>query len=386
MLEKTKLYNIIKKILLGAASKEEEETINQHFSKHFDSTEWEEEYLGNKEKIKRNILAKLERHITNQKTSYKKIYYKRFIAAAALIFIISVSLLMYMKPDKLMMQKTDIENRYLEPGTDKASLELADGRIINLEDLKAGKLHKEPSFTIEKSDEGIINYIFHGTNKLDENASTKWNTIRTPYGGKYHIILGDGTKVWMNAGSSLTFPEHFSKNERTVQAYGEIFFEVFHDKSAPFIVHTKGVEIQVLGTSFNLSTYENANNKTQPSIALMDGLVLLKTNKASAKILPGTKATIIEGHITSSNFDTESEISWKDNYFIFKDQNITKILDAMARWYNAEIVYKGNQWQDKNFTIRMSRRNNLQEILSIIERTESIKFQIKGRRVIVSKK
>lgn len=383
-MEKNKLYNIIKKILIGAANKEEEESINQHFSKHFNSTEWEEQSLGNKEKMQQKILTQVEQKIIYEKPTYKNIYYKYYAIAASLVFIITASILIYINSNNKMTLKTDFQTSSLKPGTDKASLELADGRIINLEDLKVGKLHQEASFSIEKSEEGTINYNYQSSTKIKENVPIKWNTLRTPFGGKYHIVLADGTKVWMNAGSSLTFPEHFSQKERTVHAFGEVFFDVFHDKSAPFIVHTEGVEIQVLGTSFNLSNYTKFDNQTSTSIALLEGAVQLKSEKKTTKLTPGNKATIINNTLNITPFDQESEMAWKNNQFIFKDKNIKEIMEHLSRWYNVKVEYLGEDWQNKNFTIRMSRRDDLEEILSIIEKTQSIKFQTKERRIIIS--
>jgi ferric-dicitrate binding protein FerR (iron transport regulator) len=140
------------------------------------------------------------------------------------------------------------------------------------------------------------------------------------------------------------------------------------------------MDIQVLGTSFNVSTYED---NMYPMVSLIEGAVQVKTGTAISKLTPGQRASIDNDQIHVGLFDIESEIAWKNDYFLFKNKNIKEIMSDLARWYGAEVEYQGENWADKNYTIRISRRENIEEILSIIELTESVKFKIKGRRIIV---
>ncbi|ERJ59896.1 FecR family protein [Sphingobacterium paucimobilis] len=365
------LLHYIKNVLRNENTPEEEDIVNQHFFEAFDSQEWDETRLGNKEERKSNILAGVESKMGARKTINFKVVV-RYAAAVAIVGFLGFWGWSFFDNKEQISLPKDV----LTPGGDVAVLELGDGTRFDLTGLTEGEAYEKSGVIISRNAEGELEYAYQAMD--EEQATAEWNTLTTPMGGKYSIVLADGTKAWLNAGSTLTFPSAFQNGKRIVKAQGEVYFEVSKDENKPFIVQAKGFDIQVLGTSFNLSAYDDI-----ASVALIEGSVEIKTPSVNSKIKPGQKAKIHPGDIAISPFDIETEIAWKDNYFIFKDRNIKEIMASLARWYNAEIDYVGRDWEDKNYTIRMSRNQDIKDVLSIIELTKSVKFKIEERRITV---
>lgn len=374
--------SFIKKILSGTSSKEEEQHVNESMYRSFLSQNWSKEQFGDKEDVHNNILMGLSKAIDQEKKLPRRTsIYKKVASIAAAVLLVLFTALFVSDYSRNQTSKNSLTSQktILQPGSDSAILELNNGTKISLESLKVGKTYVGSGFSIKKTATGNLEY--HYTENNSEGASENWNTLRTPLGGRYQIVLADGTKVWLNAGSTLTFPQRFSKDERMVMAQGEVFFEVSHNKTKPFVVRTNRMDVRVLGTSFNLNVYEDSE---KPSVSLIEGSVQMKAGAAMSILAPGQKGLIEKNKIRVDVFDAESEIAWKDNYFIFKNQNIKEIMSSLARWYNADIEYQGEGWDDLFFTVRISRREHIQEILSLIELTGTVKFKISGRRVIVS--
>lgn len=383
-MEKKDIITLIRRIISGTSVKGEEDVVNTHFNESFHKQEWNDMKWGSKEDVEHRISERVKEQIALSRKPYVKSVFRRYLPYAAAFFLFSIlgGLIWNVSREDDHQGLTHVSDALmLKPGEDRALLELSGGEIIDLENLTVGEVYVKEGFSVRKTESGVLEYV-HNTSDRVEVVENKWNTLRTPLGGKYHIVLADGTKVWMNAGSSLSFPEQFAGNQRVVKATGEIYFEVSHDETKPFIVSSNGVDIKVLGTAFNLSAYQDVN---QHSVSLVTGSVELVTKKGITKLIPGQKGIVSELGVQIGAFDVESELAWKDNYFVFKDRNIKEIMAALARWYDAEIEYNGLGWDDVNFTIRISRREDIKEILSIIELTKSVKFQIKGRRVVVSK-
>lgn len=375
-------------MLSGSSTQEEESQVDQHFYDSFYEEGWDEKKLGDKKDVERRILSRVYEHVSKRHVSRSEhssfLKYWKYAAVLALFVCIGIIGQQYVY-NSSPSESTDPVHEVLQPGSDMASLELSDGTVLNLADLQVGEQYVNAGFLLEKTEEGNLKYLYARGGETSDKEN-KWSTLKTPLGGRYQISLADGTKVWLNAGSSLTFPESFPGNKRVVEASGEMYFEVSHNKTKPFIVQVQGMDIHVLGTSFNLSAYEdNVTTSSGASVALVEGSIQIKTsNQHSSVLYPGQKGTVNQKGIEITAFDKESEVAWKDDYFIFKDKNIKEIMASLGRWYNAEVEFLGEGWADKNFTIRMSRREGIDEILSLIELTKSVKFKIVGRRVIVS--
>lgn len=385
-MDKKKILYFIQKIVNGTASHEEEARVDKHFQQAFYSEDWDEEAYGNKKEVEERIISKVNEHVYKSGNKPKILRMHRYLRyAASVVLLLGIAVFVKYYIDQTKDNNVEANREVLKPGADLASLQLSDGTILDLNNLQIGKDLEKSGIVVTKTDTGNLEYVFKGKNTISDKI--EWNTLTTPIGGKYQIVLIDGTKVWLNSGSSLSFPSHFEKNQRVVKVSGEVYFEVAHDSSKPFLVNVKGFEVQVLGTKFNVSTYYDDGIRVSPSVALVEGSVKLRSDEGESRVLvPGQKAVVGKQGIGVEKFDVESEIAWKDNYFIFKDKNIKEIMVFLSRWYDADVLYIGDEWEDKTFTIRMSRREKIEEILSIIELTKSIEFKIEGRRVTVYSK
>nr|WP_067055209.1 FecR family protein [Mucilaginibacter sp. L294] len=307
----------------------------------------------------------------------------RIAAAAALLLFVSVSAYYLLhktapvKPTAIaQIQKPDFK-----PGGNKAILTLADGKQIWLKDATNGKLAEQGAVVINKTAEGKVIYDALAGNTIA--AASAFNTMSTPRGGQYQLTLADGTKVWLNAASSITFPVVFSKNERKVRVNGEAYFEVAHDAGKPFIVATGNQEITVLGTHFNVKAYDD---DAGISTTLLAGSIRIK-NLTSGKadlLTPGQQAKIYrdKNDINIKTVNTDDVISWKNGYFLFDNQEIKSIMKIMSRWYDVDIEYKNTNKQDR-FGGTFSRSSNMSEILNNLERIGNIHFKMEAKKVIV---
>lgn len=318
--------------------------------------------------------------------SSKNTLWPRFISAAAIIIIISVGTLFYMNN----LKKTDEKHAILgvqndiSPGGNIATLTLADGRKISLTDAKNGQLAEQSGIKISKTADGQL--VYNISDSQNNSHSLTYNTIETPPGGQYQVILPDGTKVWLNSASSLRYPVKFTGNERKVEISGEAYFEVTHNGQMPFRVINSNQIVEVLGTHFNIMAYPDENST---KTTLLEGSVrIIKENKSKV-ISPGQQTRVKNGEIDVASVDVTQVIAWKEGYFMFKNEDIQSIMRQISRWYNLEVNYEGNI-PERVFGAKISRTRNVSEVLEILESTGSIHFKIipgdaygKERRIIV---
>ncbi len=315
-----------------------------------------------------------------------KTIWPRYISAAAIIIIISVGALFYMdylKKSEAKHAVSEAKND-ISPGGNIATLTLADGRKISLTDAKNGHLAEQSGIKISKTADGQL--VYNIANNENSSQSLSYNTIETPAGGQYQVILPDGSKVWLNSASSLRYPVRFTGNERKVEISGEAYFEVAHNNKMPFRVINSNQTVEVLGTHFNIMAYpdESSTNTT-----LLEGSVKnIKENKSKI-ISPGQQTRVKNGNIDVASVDVTQAIAWKEGYFMFKNEDIQSIMRQISRWYNLEVKYEG-QIPERVFGAKISRARNVSEVLEILESTGSIHFKIipgdaqgKERRIIV---
>lgn len=269
-------------------------------------------------------------------------------------------------------------------GGNKASLTLADGRTYDLNTITEGNLSVQPGTTIDKSKGEVI----YGKNGANE-GSVAYNVLRTPLGGQYKIVLPDGSRAWLNAGSSLKYPTAFKGNKRDVEMTGEVYFEIEPDKTRPFLVRVtdknvkgKDMEITVLGTHFNISSY---GDEPTMQTTLLEGSVRVKKDEVIKVLTPGQQARVVTGEaaldITVKAVDTESVVAWKEGRFEFNG-NIREIMRQISRWYDLDVKYEGNV-ERKSFAGTISRKNNVSEVLKMLEMTGGIQFRIDDRKITV---
>ncbi len=303
----------------------------------------------------------------------------RLAAAAVILFALAAGgyvAFFNNKNNQLATAKATVQND-IAPGGNKATLTLADGSVVVLNDQQNGTLLNQGSTKVIKLGDGRIAY--NGANAGIGQVS--YNTIATPRGGKYQVALADGSLVWLNAASSIKFPAAFTGRERDVEITGEVYFEVAKNKAMPFVVKAGGVKVQVLGTHFNVMSYaDEAAVKT----TLLEGSVKVLNGASTTVIKPGQQAKInngANGIEVLDNVDTDETVAWKNDLFIFNNAGIETIMRQIARWYDVEVSYDGPITTD-HFTGKVSRNSTAGQVLKILELSD-IHFTITGKKIIV---
>ncbi|QEM07176.1 FecR family protein [Mucilaginibacter rubeus] len=316
----------------------------------------------------------------NRNTSIQsKLSLRKVIAvAAAILLFLTVGIYIRKVSDKQQMAKNGASFNKISPGGNKAMLTLANGSKIILETAKKGLLANQRNSTVDKTADGKL--VYNASNKQVNNQepSSEYNTISTPNGGQYQVVLPDGTHVWLNAASSLKFPVAFAGKERNVELSGEAYFEVAKNKTMPFRVTVNHSVVEVLGTHFNIMGYtdEKSTNTT-----LLEGSVKVISGKDQKLIAPGEQARVNES-IQVSKVNAAQAIEWKNGNFNFAHENIETIMRKVARWYNVSIQYQGPATHE-GFVGTVPRSENITEVLNALELTGLVHFKIVERRVIV---
>jgi transmembrane sensor len=269
----------------------------------------------------------------------------------------------------------------IAPGKNTAIITLA-GQVIKLSNAKTGVVISEHKLTYSDGAE-IRDQVRR------EGAQTV--TASTPPGGTYQVTLPDGTKVWLNAASTLKFPSTFSGLvNRKIELSGEAYFEVFKNKKQPFVVRARKMELTVLGTHFNVNAYDDEQNT---KATLLEGSVkvqALNTQGISPLshafyILKPDQEAILTGssQLSVAAADIDETMAWKNGQFIFKDETLGSIMKRVARWYNVQVVYQPEVATIK-FSGTISRFENISKILRILQATEKVRFKIEGRKIYVT--
>jgi transmembrane sensor len=298
-----------------------------------------------------------------------------FIAAASVVIAVAAIYLIQPKKTSQGIEPIQVATNDAPPGGNKATLTLSNGTVINLEERGTGIIQNKPETKIEKKEDGLLMY-----EKLTDTKQTNFNTVSIPRGGQYALTLSDGSKVWLNALSSLKFPEQFSDSLRVVELTGEAFFQVSKDSEHPFIVKmADGEQVKVLGTQFNVSSYKDEESKT---ITLIEGSVQVNSKNDRLHITPGQQARIINGNLQlEKHADTEAATGWKNGSFVFRDADIYNIMRQAERWYDVNVIYRTTSSEHFNFSI--SRNEPLSKILHLMELTGKIHFKIENKTVYV---
>ena len=339
------------------------------------SPEVKEDLKRTKKRIIREITGGETRRFTVKNSTLFK------IAAILLLF---VSIVFF----KVYTGKQNLAND-VAPGGNKAVLTLADGSKIILDHASKGNLAQQAGVQVIKASNGQLVYTIKETADAGKvPAGNLTNTISTPRGGQYQVNLPDGTRVWLNAASSLKFPLRFTGlKERKVELKGEAYFEVEKDASRPFIVQSDQQTVQVIGTHFNINSYgDELNTKT----TLLEGAVKVTALKGpeevQAFLKPGQQARVSSSSklIDVKRVDPMTEIAWKNGQFFFENESIENIMKQISRWYDVEVVYEDDV-TGKTVWGSVTRYTNVSKVLSILELTGEIHFKVEGRRIIVHK-
>lgn len=309
---------------------------------------------------------------------YKRSFY-RISAAAVLLMFVSVCAWLYIQKGEdaqTQISKSQFGTD-IAPGGNKAFLTLANGTKLSLTDAVDGEISREAGVVITKADDGQLLYTVVNTNP-NKIGSPKFNVIETPRGGQYQVSLPDGTRIWLNASSSLRYPTAFTGKERRVELLGEAYFEVAENKNMPFKVISNNQVVEVLGTNFNINAYpEEETIKT----TLLQGSVNVQIGNNSAVLQPGQQALVGQA-IQVKSVDLQESIAWKNGRTQFSNADIQNIMRMLSRWYDVDVDYQG-KIVNTDFGGSISRSKNISEILKLLELTGDVHFKIEGRRVIV---
>jgi ferric-dicitrate binding protein FerR (iron transport regulator) len=309
----------------------------------------------------------------------------RWIAyAAAVVLLAALTITLNKRQDIKHPQSLANQYKDLPPGTNKAVLTLADGSTIVLDSAKHGQIASQQHAVIKEDENGKV--VYEATDEAQNPATSTpaetiaMNMLTTPRGGQYQVVLPDGTKVWLNAASSLKYPTAFTGNERRVELTGEAYFEVSKDPSKPFNVKTASQTVTVLGTHFNINSYtdEGATKTT-----LLEGSVRVTGNTGqSVKIKPGQQAINALNSIEiNENANIDEAVAWKNGKFVFSNTDLQTIMRQLSRWYDVDVEYQGKTEQ-KHYMGRISRNVPVSQIFEILK-TSGLNFTINGRKIIV---
>lgn len=304
------------------------------------------------------------------------------VAAASVMAIIAVSILLLIRTRSANPKEmsTRLSGQHdVKPGGNRAILTLGDGSEIVLDSAADGAITLQGNTKVIKSGSGQLAYNKSITQESNP-VKALFNTLTIPRGGQYQLTLPDGTKVWLNAVSSLRYPTAFAGNERRVELTGEAYFEVAKNSHAPFRVQAGSMQVDVLGTGFNVMAYPE---EQQVRTTLVEGAVNVLNDKTSVLLQPGQQARLSQrGLLTVTGHpDMEEELAWKNGDFRFKNSNITLIMRSLARWYDVDVTYDSKPVD--LFNVDIPRNVSLSEVLKLLELTNSVHFQIDGKKVTV---
>jgi transmembrane sensor len=383
---KQEFLQLIDKYLIGEASKEEEQLLLNFFDSFQSEVEWNEKLYGVKHQLEEKMLKRLQAAIKVQaKSTHAGIRFLSLknIAAAIIAFALITTAVFYIfkpiaKQPLIALQKPIKFDA--EPGSNKAILTLANGSKLVLNAAKNGVLAKNRQISIKKTKDGQLIYLVESTKDINADSTVAYNTISTPVGGQYQVILPDGTMVWLNAASSLKFPTVFKGRQRVVELTGEAYFEVAKNRDMPFSVNVNDMQVKVLGTHFNIMAYTN-----EPAIktTLLEGSVALSNGLVNNTLKPGQQGVLNKrGEIKVLNVDAAHYIAWKNGYFEFNRSNIREIMNQLSRWYGTEVSYTGNI-PDDEFVGRIERSAKLSQVLHILQLSK-VNFKLQDKKIIVT--
>lgn len=303
-------------------------------------------------------------------------------AAAVLILLAGGFYALFFKADTVQPEiaSTVVIKKDFKPGGNNAVLTLANGKQVILDSVNAGVLSMQGKTKVIKVKGGLLSYN-QQSSIGNQQSSIQYNMITTPRGGQYEVVLPDGTRVWLNAASSIRFPTAFTGKEREVQITGEAYFEVAKKVDQPFKVLVRGMTVNVLGTQFNVMAY---NDESEIKTTLVQGKVKVVTNNGQSEVLePSEQAMINENGEMSivKNANINEIIAWKNNLFWFDNDNVQEIIKQLSRWYDVDIQIKGDI--PDLFTGSIPRNIAFSKVFEVLQKTGSIQYKIENNKTII---
>lgn len=329
------------------------------------------------------ILNEIHKKILQPKTQSNvfQLWIRRIAVAACVIGVMATGILYAIKKNTTNIaanhSKSKTFSNDVNAGGVKATLTLANGARVILDDAKNGTLSNQGNTKVIKTN-GKLAYNAENNSLM----ASVYNTVSTPRGGRYQVVLPDGSQVWLNAASSIRFPTAFTGKERKVEITGEAYFEVAKNKALPFVVKVNDAEVRVFGTHFNVMAY---SDEDVVKTTLLEGSVQFSNGSSSYMLKPGEQSELDKsGQVkVNSDVDVESVIAWKNNLFDFENADIDDIMRQLSRWYDVDVVYNSKKVNERFFA-EIPSTSNLSDVLKALELTGKVKFDIQGRKIIIN--
>lgn len=336
----------------------------------------------------KKAFIKVERKIENENIPVKTFRliptYWKYAAAIAVLLVSTYFAARYLVQPKT----TSVAESHIVAGKQKAILVTSNNQQIELDSSASKQLYAD-EYTQVVQKKSTLNYTSIDSLDADINKEIAYNTLITPMGGEYTVILSDGSEVMLNAGSSLKYPVVFSGNTREVMLEGEAFFKVAKSKSSSFLVKTNQITTIVYGTEFNVSVYGNDELVQTTLIEGSVGISINSSNTSSElKIKSGQQYIYDKGtrSVETKEVDTELYIAWTKGMFVFENEPIDNILKVMSRWYDFKFEFKDDNLKDQRFTISIGRYDHVSKILDLISASSELKFEAREGTIIISQK
>lgn len=388
-METSQLEALIKKYNRGQCTPEEKQWLEQWYLS-FEWTQQEELPQAALKEFKEEVWHNLQRTpnegVASPEPPLIPIHNKQgnrwwyYGAAAILLLAGSIYFLTNNQPPEndlaQVKNETQVQKPIL-PGTSKASLTMADGSVISLDSAAVTQLKEADGTTIDKR-LGTIVY----NNTIEKNKKILYNTLHIPRGGEYQLVLPDGSKVWLNAASSLRFPTSFTEKERTVYLTGEAYFEIAKNQAQPFkVVLEKDMEIQVVGTHFNVMAY---NDEDYIKTTLAEGKIKFKNASHTVFLNPAQQAALKKNtqQLEVKGVDIDKEIAWKNGMIEFHDDDLPYIMRQLARWYDVEVSFEGSI-PGGSYNGSIARKATLPEVMQILK-LAGVKYWLDNKKVVIT--
>lgn len=335
------------------------------------------------EKTRAEIWKAIEKQTLQVKGS-SRYNLRPMLAAASILLVFGVSIWFYTSSDKKIVQSDRLkDDKQVGRSTEqKVMLTLADGTTVPLDQTGNTSLPRQAGSEVITKRDGSIEYRINGS-VSSRDSEPAYNTLTIPRGASFHLTLSDGTHVWLNSASSITYPAAFTGTERSVKITGEAYFEVARSKEKPFLVRSGDQTVRVLGTHFNVLAYAG-----EPAIVttLLEGSIKVLKNDSQVILEPGQAASnhVNSGSIKVTTVNAQEAIAWKRGYFIFNNESLESIMKKIARWYDIDVEFR-DDIKSKRFWGTYSQDKTLDDLLKTLEQTGDVHFKKDGRRITVMK-
>lgn len=360
------LSRLAEKYLAGKATPEERRLLDEWYYEH-PADGWVAEIHEDEAHLGARMLARL------QPAPVRRL--PRWAAAAALVLALGIGGAVYFAAKHPVKAPVQALAHDVAPGSQRALLTLSDGSTVELDSSRDAVLASQGGSRVRQVKGGELAY-----EKTSGKTEPLWNTLSVPRGGQYKLVLPDGSKVWLNAASSIRYPVAFTGSDRVVEMTGEAYFEVAQDPTKPFRVKVGNREaVEVLGTHFDINAYDD---ESAIRTTLLEGGINVSAEGRLVTLRPGEEAVLDKALQVHRVEDLEAAVAWKDGLFFFDGENITSIMRQVSRWYDVTVDYQGDV-QDKVFTGEVSRYANVSQVLNVLELTRDIHFTIEGNKITV---